>query len=358
MFRQIRSSVLVAVAVGVLIGGSRPAVGGPLAKEFWQGERYKNVTGGNAKCLIKYLYDWDVNDASVRCPELTNCRVEARVGNYTVLKCSAAVGTEEVPDGTTATIKFKGSPANNEAAVLCAEFYSDDTCETYIGDPIPVGTLGSLDTAGRDDNTLGFKVRIKHDSYDWISEGPDEDEHPGDPLGPISGSEIYYAMWQEPIPEEDMTEDLWTCVDEDNVPVAPATSCYDDTDCSNPDYPYCGRCYNDKRPDGICDGVQADRNRGIEWRQHPKEWPQSFTINHGESAGPFNLGDIGRNKRVLFRYYTDLEDDQYLKSEYEVIQFRPRDIIPAVSEWGLLVIALLILAAGTVVIRRRRAMAA
>ena len=73
----------------------------------------------------------------------------------------------------------------------------------------------------------------------------------------------------------------------------------------------------------------------------------------------YDLGDLGDPAVVLFGLYSD-QSGIPGQSGYEILQFCMKEAcisIPAVSQWGIVVIALLLAAGGTMVIRRRRAMA-
>jgi len=84
---------------------------------------------------------------------------------------------------------------------------------------------------------------------------------------------------------------------------------------------------------------------------------EDFDLVAGASTS-YDLGEFDDPAVLLFRFYTE-DSPTPGQSGYELLQFCMKGAcIPAVTEWGLVIIALLVLAAGTIVIRRRRAMAA
>ena len=103
----------------------------------------------------------------------------------------------------------------------------------------------------------------------------------------------------------------------------------------------------------------------IDWIDlNPNDNDVDFTINHNDVTA-YDLGEHTTGQVVLFRFDAEgvVPDPpppggRGTATHRELFQFRVPAPIPAVSAWGMVVIALLVLAAGTIVIRRRRAMAA
>jgi hypothetical protein len=84
-------------------------------------------------------------------------------------------------------------------------------------------------------------------------------------------------------------------------------------------------------------------------------WKQldDLELNYGETKS-YNLGDINPQEVVVFRIETDATGGV----SGEMIQMRGQDVIPATSQWGLLVLTAALLAGGALVIVRRRRTAA
>ncbi|UCC28807.1 MAG: IPTL-CTERM sorting domain-containing protein [Phycisphaerales bacterium] len=331
------------------------------------GERYINKTGKTAFCLRKYLHDYEVRRDRAWSNELPNCRVERLAGNHTLIECWGETG---VAPNDTATVSFYGRTALNSdgtAEVMSSKWYQykkeppgEDPCEEFIDYAEPVASPMAQDTETRAEEVQVDAV-FKHLVRGW----DDETNQPVALAKTLYGSEIYFARWQEKLHEPDMTEDLWTCVNELNQPPAPPGTrkeCLNDAECllANPAYRYCGRCYDEDDPEGQCEEPFDPVQHGITWEQAKTDSLETTFVlsEYGQETDPFRLGRHRETQRLLLRHYTDLKHN-YESSDYEVVQFMVRDwLIPAVSEWGLVVIALLMLAAGTIVIRRRRAMAA
>lgn len=335
MFRQIRSFALVGVMIGVVVSCTVPALGLPRA--FLQGERYVKETGDNAECLRKILYKWTINPATAGSDQFANCTV-TRVGDYHRIECSGAGSGKDgvVANGETATITFSGTALDGAAEVVSTKWLTADTatpedpCSKFISDAKSVAAVVPRETANRAGQDVHVEVEV-------------ENRHG---VGTVEGSDIYYAAWQGFLHESDMTEVLWTCVNASNNPPAPGsrTECWDDSYCSG-DYPYCGR-YDEDKEGGA---------GGIDW--YAPDGPTSFVLPAGGKA-TFDLGMIHKSRRVLFRFYTDATDNEYETDDYEVVHFWLLKMIPTVTAWGVVVMAMLLLTAGTIVYIRRRAVAA
>lgn len=345
MFRQIKKFMLVAIAVGVVMSWAVPAIGGIQGKrKFEHGERYENKTGSDAYCLRKILYKWTIDPASAESDQFAKCNV-TKTGDYHLIECKVG----EVPYTETAIVTFSGTSRDGTAEVVCAKWYSDPDCGylSFIGYATLVGSTRPDEELNRGPLLIDVDIVVKHKASHW----DDTTEQRVYTAETVSGSEIYFAEWRGYLHHSDMTEILWTCVDaSSNPPPAPLqrTECLNDGDCTVAPYLYCGRF----------DPGKEGGPGGIDWYP-PSTGPTSFTLIPEQEAGPFHLGTYKGTDRLLFRFYNVANNYIYGTTDYEVVQFRVRDwFIPTVSEWGLVVIALLVLAAGTIVIRRRRAMAA
>ena len=138
MFRQIKSSMLLGIAVCVLIGGSSPAVA-DLVKEVFQGERYKNNTGAPVNSMKKYLYKYNVVQNARHWPQsdkFATCTWTPVGNDYSVIRCTDGV----VPAGQTADVKFYVTALPETAEVLCAKWYSDAIWTVPAGYATPVAS--------------------------------------------------------------------------------------------------------------------------------------------------------------------------------------------------------------------------
>ncbi len=310
MSRQITSSVLAGVTIGILLGCSTPVLAG---MQQAIAERYSNdcrtcengtnhdkecltnddCPGGTcedraAKCLVKYVYGIVFRAKS---DKFANCDLQP-MDPYTRISCY----TGEVAFGATATADILGIAVVGEQkpGPLCAKWYADTACTDFIG---------YAERAPRIELNMDGNVNVvvEHGAREWN----DATNEPGDPLGTIYGRDVQYAVTDYFRPLEDLNDDLFT------------------------------------------DG-------SITWHQL-----DPFTLeNFGDDNAPgYDLGALAQSDIVLFRFYTGPAESE--TDNYELVQFcLSETCIPAVSQWGILVIALLLAAGGTIVIRRRRAMPA
>lgn len=142
---------------------------------------------------------------------------------------------------------------------------------------------------------------VEHIWYDWTGLGwpPAPNDDFGDPLGPITGTDVYYGIIDVNRPLEELNEEL-----------------YDDPD--------------------------------ITWVQLA-----DFQLSSGADPCSYNLGILSSTDFVLFRFVASAEGTQ----TETIHQFQPSPPIrrpPTVSEWGLIVMALLLALAGTIAIVRRK----
>ena len=361
MFRQIKSFVLVAITFGVVMSCAVPALGARKPRKFFHGERYINDNEEEqrtAYCLRKIVYRWKIDEGTVKSDQFANCDVR-QVGDYQIIDCSGAAGEKDgevlynVTDNDTAEVTFSGTALDGTAQVVCAKWYNNfdgnGKCTGFIAYARFVGSIKPEET----ENRAGPIVV----PVDVVVENERAQEWNDEANAPVAGTEktvygskIYYAEFQGNLDEDHMTEVLWTCVNAaSQPPPGSRTECLNDGQCQLVDpvvYRYCGRYDEGKEP------VPG----GIDW--YPPTGVTSFTLVPGEEERLY-LGTFHKSRRILFRFYTDPDHlGRYRIDDYEVVQFWVLELIPAVSQWGLVVIALLVLAAGTIVIRRRKAMAA
>lgn len=203
-------------------------------------------------------------------------------------------GTVEYND--TDRISAFGGPGSDKAEVLCAKWYTDASCTNLIGYATPVPTV----EATRESN---LKVTVQHDAQ----EVNDATGVPGPALGTIDGRDVHYAV--------------------------------------------VGRF---RSMGELNEGLFSDASIG--WQAL-----DNFTLDYDGVGNPkskiYDLGAHDDAAVLLLRFYTGASGTD----KYEVLQFCMHEhgkCIPAVSQWGVVVIALLLTAGGTIMIRRRRAMAA
>lgn len=330
MCREFTSRVLLAVMIGVVISSTATALGVP--KSFLEGERYENKTGQAAYCLMKILYKYTADQATAGSDKFLDCSV-TQVGDYHRIVCKDG----EVLAGQRATVTFSGTARDGAAEIVSAKWYKastttpEDPCSELLGEAKAVASVIPQEALNRAGQDVHVKVEVENRQQ----------------AGTAEGSDIYYATWQGFLQQDDMTEVLWTCVNALNAPPPPGarTECMDDLSCSG-DYPYCGR-YDEDKEGGA---------GGIDW--YAPTGPPAFALNPGESPIEFDLGMIHKSRRVLFRFYNDADSNIYGTDDYEVVQFWVLKEIPTVSEWGLVVMGVLLLTVGTIVFVRRRSVSA
>lgn len=317
MSRQIKSSVLVGVTIGILLGCSAPA----LAQfQMAVAERYKNDSGATALCLRKVVYNYAIV-GQPQSDEFANCTTR-NVGTtgYTVIDCSGADGLHggAVLPGEKSRVAFVGRAINRRAEVICAKWYTDAACTVNPSYATPVPFVSS---------TGNLSITVEHGAQEWT----DADGPVGDPLGTINGSDVYFAVADEFLPVDEVEEILWTC-HEEGVPI-PGADCRTAGDCSP--------------------GATCGPPPGLTW-EDPVEGRASFQLEWQEQV-TYDLREFDENDVILFRFYTEASGTD----GYEVLQFRVSDAnIPTITEWGVAVMTVLLLTAATIVLMRRRAMPA
>ena len=130
MLRQIKSTVLVGVTIGVLMSCSTPALA---QLQTALAERYRNDTGVAALCLKKIVHDWKIAKGTNPGSDIfATCTWTYVGGGYAVIKCTG--GT--VASGDKARVSFLGTTTSNKAEVVRAKWYSNTACSIYKGIPI------------------------------------------------------------------------------------------------------------------------------------------------------------------------------------------------------------------------------
>jgi hypothetical protein len=177
-------------------------------------------------------------------------------------------------------------------------FWSDQE-----GNPIEGMAAVEVYVSERRENDGSVWIDVEHS---WRDRGgmrwpPTPDDVLGDFLGPITGTDVYYAIANVERSLEQLNEDL----------------------------------YND--PD-------------ITWNQL-----DDFQLDNGGDRASYNLGDQSSSDFMLLRFVASGEGIQ----TETILQFQPSPIIrpPAVSEWGLIVMAMLLMTVGAIVIHKRRQVA-
>lgn len=197
-------------------------------------------------------------------------------------------GGTPVPNGGSVWGCFnaEGSP---EPAVA----YWTDEAGNFIG----YAAIEVTVTEERDDDGSVW-VNIEHTWRDWTGTGypPMPEDTLGEPLGPITGTNVYFGVTAVNRPLEELNEDR-----------------YDDPD--------------------------------ITWEQLA-----DFQLNSGGDTASYNLGRLSSRDFVLLRFVASGEGIQ----TETIHQFQPSPEVPTVSQWGLIVMAALLVSAGTIVIVRRR----
>jgi len=325
MFRQIKKFMLVAIAVGVVMGGTARA----FADQARYQEFHQNLTLNAAYDIEKVL--WGIHEITYAYSDKFSeySYDNESVPGFTIITWYGDYDTERVNPDEWVEVCFQtdaGEQGLAEIEVVCAMW--TDHNGNFLG-YAGAGTTVSAQTPGGK-----VTVYVKHSGkrFDAGMEG--------DEMGPITGSKVYYTIADSLRTLEELNGDLWTC-HYDGTP-SPGESCETDADCTSG-----GNC-------GPSDITWVDLD------------PDGFTISYGDSTQPpYDLGVHPHDAVVLFRFDTSGNTPvggRGTWSSRELLQFRvyaiPSGDIPAVSEWGMVVIALLVLAAGTIVIRRRRAMSA
>lgn len=190
MSRQITSSVLAGVTIGILLGCSAPALA---QLRMAVAERYKNNSGVPARCLRKIIYNYAIV-GQPQSDEFAIC-TKRTVSGYTVIECTGGVVQ---PDGT-ARVAFVGTATSRRAEVICAKWYTDAACTAYpyYAEPVPFVRIDDV-----------FNMTVEHGAQEWT----DPDGPPGPALGTIYGDDVQYAIADYFLPLEDLNEELFTSI--------------------------------------------------------------------------------------------------------------------------------------------------
>ena len=155
----------------------------------------------------------------------------------------------------------------------------------------------------------------------------------GTVMGQITVSNVHYTVADTQRPLDELTEVLWTCHYDGTI--SPGESCETDAGCTSSSGGNCGP------PD-------------ITWL------PLDGTTLDYDQDKTYYLDEQAHETTVLFRFDAGGNTPAAGRgtwSSRELLQFGVC-AIPTVSAWGMVVIAVLVLSAGTILIRRRRALAA
>lgn len=279
MTRCIKGMILVGVTVCVLAAGSTNALAWTVQ------QRYHNGTGQTAHDLTKILEGWWTITDAIH-DKFASHGVHHHYHNgqwYTVIHWYD--GSVEHCQWTWACFDTSNNQQPKVVEVLWTDLDSD-----FIGPAGPAVGVGVDWVAG---NTV---VTVGHDWASWTGDDypPEPGDGPGTPHGPITVSNVYYALTDVERPMAQLDEALYTDPSITWVPLS------------------------------------------------------GFGLTYGQ-ANPINLGALPSDRVLLFRCEAAGEG----ATSQEIIQFRLA-VIPTVSEWGLIVLVLLMLTAGTILFAKRR----
>ena len=225
------------------------------------------------------------------------------IGSFTIVTCRGSLPPRKdgvVKKNESDLLRYRVTATSAVGGPICLEWYGDVECTQFLcyGMARPV-IEGQESVDGRQ---ASVTLILRHAAQEWDHDL--QQPKAGTNLGPIEGKEVHYALPNVLHPPEALSEDVF-------------------------DAP------------------------GIQW-----EPLDPFALANTADTKVYPLGEIARGHPLLFRFYSEDPPDEGVR-DYEILRICVLDMcIPTVSEWGMVVIALLILGAGTVVIRRRRAMAA
>lgn len=177
-------------------------------------------------------------------------------------------------------------------------FWTDEDGNKKPEPPPPIEVYVS-ESRDQQDNVL---VDVEHSWRDWTGTGwpPSPDDDFGDPLGPITGTDVYFGIIDVNRPLEELNEDL-----------------YDDPD--------------------------------ITWEQL-----DDFQLDSVGDTASYNLGKVSNSDFVILRFVASDEGTQTETITIHQFQPSPPTRIPTVSQWGLIIMAMLLVTVGMIVIVRRR----
>lgn len=282
MASHMKGTVLIGVAVCVLAVGTADVFAG-----WWSSGTYKNTsTPGQVAygLTIELVGQWNV----------TGCYSDKFSG----------WGAPYFPATNSQFVYYFGGQVNpgdqvwvgfklleQKGPTVQSVGWVDEYEHFFVGiEPVPVLTM--------DVRLIDFGTLVDGTNMwrRWLGAGfpPEPGDGPGEPLGPITVSDAYYAVT------------------------------------------------NVERPlESLNDGLLADP--AVTWV--PLD---GCTLNYGETK-TFELPPLATPKVLLFR--CDAEAGGEVSREY--VQFRLPGV-PTVSEWGLIILTLLLLTVGTILVARRR----
>jgi len=275
--------IAVAVALATLLAAGNPALAWDVQ------EKVTNNTGGPTHDLTKIVVGAGVVTNAITnqlgTPSITNHTPVAGGTTTTIIHWP---GGTPVPDGGWVWGCFNATGA----PVMGSAFWTDATSNIIGLAAIEVTVTEERDEEG------SVRVVIEHTWRDWTGTRfpPLPEDGLGDSLGPITGTDVYFAVTTVERPLEELNEDR-----------------YDDPD--------------------------------ITW-----ERLADFQLNSGGDTASYNLGRPSSRDFVLLRFVASGEGIQ----TETIHQFQPSPDIPTVSQWGLIVMAALLVSAGAIVIVRRK----
>jgi len=200
-----------------------------------------------------------------------------------------------VPPGGWVWACFKASGQPNPATA----FWTDQDGNRI---PDPEGTAAvEVRVIERREDDGAVWIDVEHSWRNWTGTRwpPTPDDVLGDFLGPITGTDVYYAIANVERSLEQLNGDL-----------------YDDPD--------------------------------ITWNQL-----DDFQLNNGGNTSSYNLGNLSSSDFVLLRFVASGDGIQ-TETIHQFQPSPPKIRPPTVSEWGLIVMALLLTTVGGIAIIRRR----
>lgn len=282
MLRQRKCFIMIAITIGVVMVYNTTALG------LYVQEKCYNNTGQAAYELTKIVVGEGIVtraiDNQLGSPSITPHTPVG--GGAPVSIIHWGPGGTPVPNGdwVWGCFSASGSPQLGSASW-------EDSDGNFIGRAAVEVTVNASEVG--DD----IRVGVEHTWREWTGTGypPEPEDDFGDPLGPITGTDVYYAITDHRRTLEDLNEDL----------------------------------YNDPE---------------ITWVALP-----DFLLSNAGDTDSYNLGELEPSDIVLLRFVASGEGI----STPTIHQLQPNAPIPTLSQWGLIVMAGLLLTVGAIVIRRR-----
>lgn len=287
MSRRIGNVWLAVVTISALVVASNPAVAWDVQ------EKVTNNTGGQVHDLTKIVVGSGAVtggiDNQLGNPSITSHTPVGGGGTVSIIHWAGGIPLE---DGESVWGCFNAAGA----PIVGSAFWTD-----VDGNFIGVAAV-EVYVSARTDETGNSWADVEHAWLDWTGTGfpPGEADDFGDPMGPITGTDVFYAITDFLRPLEDLTEAL----------------------------------YNDPKLTWV----------GL----------NSFQLDNAGDTVAYDLGMLTRKDVVLLRFVASGSGI----STPTIHQYRAAQDIPTISEWGLMAMVLLVLTAGTIVFTRRRRSAA